>query len=335
MENNEAFWNKIYEAFERIIFEEFTSKTIDLNFDNFYIKIYRKENQEDNNFISIHRKDIYNFLDAGYLYATNSHFSGCGSSKDLKLKFSEIKIAYHNETNEMIAVSVYNPYLKGNKCVGLTATTNEELREFGKEAIKEIIKYDINNYKSFYWCECADAIEHYYSKFGGFPIPNIYAREILEQNEKQKGIIKSLSDDGYHYEKYFKNLDRCITKIIYGFNTVELFNKFVEDRTVEFQRWIKSIEDRTNTVSESYEHYSEIDAAFDVIDIFCEEFSNGEVDFPPYAINVLEKYKNILKESLDSSKHYSRYSTEDIEDAYDIAMEFLEIFNVLKLYKFE
>ena len=207
---------------------------------------------------------------------------------------------------------------------------NEELREFEKEA-------DINNCKSFYWCECSDAdvTKYYYSKFGGFPILNIYAQYILEQNENQKGIIKSLSDDGYHYEKYFRNLDRCITKIIYGFNTVELFNKFVEDRTVEFQRWVKSIEDRINAVSENCEHYFEIDAAIDVIDIFCEEFSNGEVDFPPYAINVLEKYKNILKESLDSSKYYSRYSTEDIEDAYDVAMEFLEIFNVLKLYKFE
>ena len=207
---------------------------------------------------------------------------------------------------------------------------NEAFRESEKEA-------DINNCKSFYWCECVGSYvsEHYYSKFGGFPIPNIYAREILEQNEKQKGIVKSLSEDGYHYEKYFKNLDRCITKIIYGFKTVELFNKYVEDRTVEFKRWIKSIEDRINTVSENCEHYSEIDAAFDIIDIFCEEFSNGEVDFPPYAINVLEKYKNILKESLDSSKHYSRYSTEDIEDVYDVAMEFLEIFNVLKLYKFE
>ena len=39
MKNNEAFWNKIYEAFERIIFEEVTSKTIDLNFDNFYIML--------------------------------------------------------------------------------------------------------------------------------------------------------------------------------------------------------------------------------------------------------------------------------------------------------
>lgn len=32
MKNNEAFWNKIYEAFERIIFEEFTSKIIDFEF---------------------------------------------------------------------------------------------------------------------------------------------------------------------------------------------------------------------------------------------------------------------------------------------------------------
>lgn len=68
---------------------------------------------------------------------------------------------------------------------------------------------------------------------------------------------------------------------------------------------------------------------------FVKNFLTEKLIFPPYAINVLEKYKNILKESLDSSKHYSRYSTEDIEDAYDIAMEFLEIFNVLKLYKFE
>ena len=52
---------------------------------------------------------------------------------------------------------------------------NEALRKFEKEA-------DINNCKSFYWCECSDAdvTEYYYSKFGGFPIPNIYTKDILE-----------------------------------------------------------------------------------------------------------------------------------------------------------
>ena len=59
---------------------------------------------------------------------------------------------------------------------------NEEFRESEKEA-------DINNCKSFYWCECSDSIERYYDKFDGFLIPNVYARDILEQVDKTKRSI--------------------------------------------------------------------------------------------------------------------------------------------------
>ena len=40
----------------------------------------------------------------------------------------------------MIAISVYTGYQEGKKCVGITATTNNELRDLGIIALKEIIK---------------------------------------------------------------------------------------------------------------------------------------------------------------------------------------------------
>ena len=79
----------------------------------------------------------------------------------------------------------------------------------------KIIKYDINFSDKFYWCECSDAIEHYYDKFDGFKIPNAYAQEILNiKSEADKPIV--LMDDGYHYRRYSKSLERYFIKIIYG-----------------------------------------------------------------------------------------------------------------------
>ena len=98
---------------------------------------------------------------------------------------------------------------------------NEQFRK----ALKENIKYD-----SFYWCECSDSIERYYDKFDGFLIPNIYARDILEQADKDKSqLISSLDEDGYHYKRYSKEMNRMLTKKIYGFNSPETFNKVIEN----------------------------------------------------------------------------------------------------------
>lgn len=235
MKNYNKVIYKIYEEVKRIIFDEITHDTKYIDCGDYYLKIYRPfEDEEDKKYISINRRQIYNFLEDGYLNKTSQGFEGCGSSRDLKTKSVEVKIAYATETNEMIAVSVYSSYLKGKKCVGLTATLNKKYENFGKEAIKEIIKYDINFTNKFYWCECSDAIEHYYEKFDGFKIPNTYTQEILNiKSEENKPFV--FMDDGYYYRRYSKSLERYFTKIIYGFNSPDTFNKIIEKETALYK----------------------------------------------------------------------------------------------------
>ena len=116
MKNYNKIVYKIYEEVKHIIFDEITHDIKYIDCGDYYLKIYRPfEDEEDKKYISINRRKIYDFLEDGYLNKTDQGFEGCGSSRDLKTKSVEVKIAYATETNEMIAVSVYSSYLKGKK----------------------------------------------------------------------------------------------------------------------------------------------------------------------------------------------------------------------------
>lgn len=203
---------------------------------------------------------------------------------------------------------------------------NEELREFEKEA-------DINNCKSFYFCESSDSIERYYDKFDGFLIPNIYARDILEQVDKTKSqLISSLDEDEYHYKRYSKEMDKMLTKKIYGFNSTETFNKVIENQEYGFREWETKIKNKLN--ESAFDSYSVVDAAFELVDIFSVEFEYGRREFPPYAMKLMKKYMDLLYKEIQSN-HYYRYSKTKMEDTYEVGMSYLEIFDTLVLYKFE
>ena len=333
MKNYNKVIYKIYEEVKHIIFDEITHDTKYIDCGDYYLKIYRPfEDEEDKKYISINRRQIYDFLEDGYLNKTGQGFEGCSSSRDLKTKSVEVKIAYATETNEMVAVSVYSSYLKGKKCVGLTATLNKKYEHFGKEAIKEIIKYDINFTDKFYWCECSDAIEHYYEKFDGFKIPNTYAQEILNiKSEKDKPIV--LMDDGYHYRRYSKSLERYFAKIIYGFNSPDTFNKIIEKETALYKKWLDEIEYKH--IDESYQFPDKMQIAFDVIDFFYRMTHDGVQFYPPYAIEKLKEYVDFVKSELDSNSYYSRYTKDEIEELYETGAEMLDYCCVLKLHLFE
>ena len=65
----------------------------------------------------------------------------------------------------------------------------------GKRAFQAVIRENIKDFKNWVWCEVSGAPEHYYKKFGGHPIPNCFAEEIL----KKTGLV--LNSDGFHYSR--------------------------------------------------------------------------------------------------------------------------------------
>ena len=53
--------------------------------------------------------------------------------------------------------------------------------EMSQHRVKEIIKDEMLNFKGWFWVEVSDAIEYFFKKTNGLPIPNVYATEILSQ----------------------------------------------------------------------------------------------------------------------------------------------------------
>ena len=213
--------------------------------------------------------------------------------------------------------------------IGLTATIDTSLRELGKEAVKEIIRFDINNHKLFYWCECSGAIEYYFDKFLGIKIPNTYATS-LYNNAGISSKIVSLSEDGYNFVRSVtvQNDEYKIEKIIYGFPSQEIFDEMMKTNKYSIDEQLKAIDN-----SPKYTHLSDIEKADMILDVFYGEVSDGYNNFSVYAIDILRKYTNLVHDAIISNRHYSRYTRDDLQDTYEMGIQYLTLCSELKLYK--
>lgn len=292
-----------------------------------------KKNLEDAQWLAQNAEFILQFMNDGYANSKSTiehKFSGFQGRKDVKRKCVEAKVAYDKNGN-VLAMSLYNAYLSGKKCVGLTITTDSSLIAVAKEALKQIIRFDINHHNMFYWCECSGAIEHYFNKFNGFKIPNFYVHALYE-SQNMLSRLTELSDDGYHYTRRLTVGDTVydVEKIIYGFPSEELFNQMLQDNKQEIDKWLENLE---NEVNEAYDHLSDIDKAFMVVDMFGEYINDGVKDFTPYAMGVLKKYTQFLKNTIKSDAYYSRYTRDEIVEEYECALEYIANSSELKLFK--
>ena len=302
----------------------FVKEHVDKSFGQFNIKTYHpKEDKNDLEFIKTNKNSIFDFLNKGYQYAGLGNFKGCANPKSLYNNVNIIKICYDDKSNEMIAISVYTGYQGGKKCVGITVTTNNELRDLGIIALKEIIKEDIMCENQFYWTVCSDAIEYLWQKFGGTKIPNIFVSDYLG-NKKYE-----LADDEYHF--YINIEDENYKKIIFGYNSEETYNKVVN--------YIKNeINSSVNNVSESFipnkdkiidvaKMYSKNLAAYiDIIDI------NGWYELPEECIvdfkQMINDIEDVIKD-IDKNEYVYKYINENLHTC----KELLKIIRPLEINK--
>lgn len=317
--------------FDNSIYKKLHESIDNIN-DNYILKIYDPKNIEDKQYIRENKDVIFNFLNDGYRYVKLGNYCGCTSAKSLVKNVNKVKIAYIN--NIIIAISIYTGYQSGYKCVGITATTDVNYRKIGVNAVKDIIKDDIQLYKEFYWCECSDSLEHLYKKYNGIPIPNEYIEYFIGNKFELK------KEDGYHFTVNYKVYDpetndtlyKPIDKIIYGFNSKETYDKIISDINSSIYRQIKFI---NNNISESSPiglRRDKFQAAHDIIYVFYNELCNGINEFTVDLIKIL-KGSVILLENYNAENHdNNRY------DKFDTAIyngkDILCSIDILKIHKF-
>lgn len=259
------------------------------------------------------------FFNDGYRAANVGNFLSCLNSKSLKKNANLMKLAYID--NNIIAASIYSGRNGGYKCVGITATIDPNYRDIGKQAAKDIIKYDMDHYDEFYWIMCDKHIKHICERRNGIPIPNEYAhivdeRLVPDKNDEYRMFIQ-LSDN----EKY--------EKFVFGFNSKELIQEIINKEDNRLLSYI----DKINNLNESVETYQVdvYDKASKIINMLYDERCEVSGSFSSRILSILKDNVNTLERYVVTNPEDTRcvQFLLDIENGKDV----LDSSTVLKINK--
>lgn len=279
-----------------IISSVFENELVDEKNGLVYKTYFPKENRDDYIYIRDNRKMLWDFFNDGYRYANLKGFYSCVTPKLLWKNASCLKIALFNDI--IVAASIYTSFQKGMKCVGITATTDNEYRDIGKNAVVHIIKEDISLVGKFYWTVCSNALKHFYEKQGGIKIPNDYLHLFINN-------YKSKSEDGYHFNVEVIDSDgdvENVNKIIYGFNSQETFDAIKKKNDKRIMTYINRI---TDSIKESIyvNDMSKEDYYTEVIFVFYSDRVDGNKDYSAETMDILKDAVEYLKQFVNSHRN--------------------------------
>lgn len=264
------------------IFNEEKDKNI---YNDIHITIYDPVNNvHDKQYIKDNKTFIYEF----FLSAYKGDFKGCASRSDLVKKTYILKIATYNE--DVVAMSIYNDFLGGIKCVGIGATRETEtLHKIGIIAVRKILKQDFRIPDDGYWIEASGKIEEICEETNAVPILSEFADIIIPM--KRHIIV-----DEWHYKAEFGN-DSFIKKMfgVKDAQTKEMIYNYYKERQDFLDELINNepINERFN-----YRRFKTSEEKYKAIVDYFIMLVNEEhlYEFTPYMIKCFKNALSELKE---------------------------------------
>lgn len=295
--------------------KEIVRKTINLineNFleNNFRLVDYDLTNNKDFNYIKTVSEFLWDTLQKAY-----EKIGGFKSFKNLTemlKRANQITIGYYKD--EIVAVSVYNDYLGGNKEVGIAAVKGT-LHEQGVTLVNEIIKRNIKLWDEWYWVEASSKIEELYLKNDAFAIPNIYVSSIF------RGKEITLDDDGFHYYRSIGKEQIEAKKMIFGFKDEEIKKKIESDFPIGYSEKINKIKQGILKETRYSPRITQIEASKYIVDMFIDDFNEGLTQVSKNNYKELKDNLEIIKKHLiddNCPKNRKRAMKFALEDGYEV-----------------
>lgn len=192
----------------------------------------------------------------------------------------------------------------------LVATGCEQSQK-GKLALQQIIQNNIINADLQYWAEVSGAIEYYFKKHNGYPMPNTLASEILKIDANQITLSKI---DKVHYDRPIGSNGEIYTKMIFGIKNEEIFNKAIKE-VENYGSFMKEV----NKINESINTYTIKQAIYIIENIYRAHEEDGYNELIPSWHEALIKSLNTLKntsikdETIEDYISYCEYLLEDMQ----------------------
>ena len=188
--------------------------------------------------------------------------------------------------------------------------------QIGKLALEQIIQNNIINSDLHYWAEVSGAIEHYFKKHNGFPMPNTLASKILQINEND---IKLSNKDKVHYSRPIGINREYYTKMIFGIKSEEIFQQAIQE-VENYGNFMKEV----NNLTENKNIYTVKQAIYIIENIYRAHEEDGFNELIP-------SWYNALKCSLQTLTNVPN-KNETINDYIEYAKYLLDDMQVLELH---
>ena len=213
------------------------------------------------------------------------------------------KLVYDSGT--LVACATYRKVGASFKMVAIGCNQ----RVNGKLGIQEIIKDDILKLDDHFWAEVSGAIEYYFKKYNGYPMPNTIVPNILK---KDVGLFRFSNEDKVHYEREIGG--RWHEKMIFGIKDEETY-KAALGAVDDYSKFMKEV----NTLQESNNHlrYSLTQAEYIVDNIYDAHTEQGFNEMIP-------SWYQALTDALETFKwSKANGEAEEYADDYIESCEFL------------
>ena len=232
------------------------------------------------------------------------------SKEDFLRKVKYAKIAYNNA--DIVACAIYRNMEGSYKMVAIGC----DQEDIGKQGIQAIIKDDIEKFDYHFWAEVSGAIEHYFRKYNGYPMPNILAPEILSISSE---LIRPSKNDNVHYERQIS--DEWFEKMIYGAKSKEVYEAAIA-AVEDYSKFMKEV-NKINEDSNMNGRYSVKQAMYIVENIYRAHEEDGYNELIPSWYEALNESMEVL---------LAAEQTQTVVDYIEYCNYLLETMPVLQLH---
>lgn len=171
----------------------------------------------------------------------------------------------------------------------------------GKLAIQQIVQHTISELELHYWAEVSGAIERYFQRYKGYPMPNTIASKILGVSDN---LIIPSKEDMVHYDRVVGKNEERFTKMIYGIKSEEIFQEVLSE-VEDYYDFMKRVNKIVNESKET--KYSVEQAIYIIENLYTMHEDNAINELTPKWNDALIESMKVLNMVKDRTQTISDY----------------------------
>lgn len=253
---------------------------------------------------------VWDMLEKSY-----EHIGGLQSYRnysDFKKKNHKILVVIDFNSATLLACATFRRIENSLKMTAIGCSQDDK----GKLALQQVIQHIISELELHYWSEVSGAIEHYFKKHNGFPMPNTMAGKILQIPEKD---ITISNKDMVHYDRPIGKDREVFTKMIFGIKSDEIFQQAMN----EVENYYDFMKEVNNMINESKEFKYSIKQSIYIIENLYRLHEENKVN------ELTPKWADALKESMKTLRKSTKNQT--ISDYIEYGEYLLSDMQILEL----